>query len=207
MTQAQKTANTPKQSKGREDFPSRLPCLADGKTYPPASLLVFIAGPDGKVHMLQDNNWPGHKVYVHAAPGALQQVVDDGRLAEALQATVSADFVQQAHRQLSVRFYDLLGLAKKSNFLVAGLDKCVESLQKGKVTTLFVAADAAKNAEKAVELAARKDVPVYRIGDKNGLSGATGVANATVIGLRDKRKHFEILRHAARHMQALQPND
>lgn len=206
MKQPQTTANAPNTAKARRSSDRRWPCLNDGQEYPREALLGFIAGPDGKVHLLQDDNWPGQVVYVCATARALQQVIDSGTLAKALNAEVSADFLPKVRHQLLCRFYDLLGLAKKSNYVVAGLDKCVETLQKGKISSLFVAQDAAKNAEKAVDLAKYLRVPVLRLGDKNGLSGATGVSNATVIGLRDTRKHFEILWQAAQQAHSLQQN-
>src|SRR5690606_24209110 len=100
MKQPQTTANTPNAAKARRSDDRRWPCLNDGQEYPREALLGLIAGPDGKVHLLQDDNWPGQVVYVRATARALQQVIDSGTLAKALKAEVSADFLPEVRHQL-----------------------------------------------------------------------------------------------------------
>ena len=112
------------QPKDRETGPERK-CIATGEVRDMAGLIRFVVGPDAQIVPDVAGKLPGRGIWVSAERAALDKAVAKGLFARgAKQAvTVPDDLVDQVERMLVRRVVDLISLARKGGYAVAGYEK------------------------------------------------------------------------------------
>lgn len=104
-------------------------CLVTGETGPKSGLIRFVAGPEGQVVPDILGKLPGRGFYVTASRPILDEA-RRGQFARAAKApvTVPDNLADEVERQLVRRVQDLVSLAKKAGWAVAGFEKVKEAL-------------------------------------------------------------------------------
>lgn len=85
---------------------------------------------------------------------------------------------EQAHK--------VLGFAQRARKLLVGMNATESALQSGRARVVIVASDTSKNTETNVrELAAARNIPVFRCGTQDTLGQVLGRRQVGVIGIAD----------------------
>jgi predicted RNA-binding protein YlxR (DUF448 family) len=142
-----------------EMLPERGPlrrCLASGEIRPKGELLRFVVDPTGALVPDLGQRLPGRGLWLTPERAMIERAVTRRLFAKAAKAPVRVpedliDRVQSLERR---RLFDLLGLAKRANLVVAGFEKVRAALGEGRVALLFEASDgAADGRDKLLQLA------------------------------------------------------
>jgi len=142
-----------------EMLPERGPlrrCLASGEIRPKDELLRFVVDPTGALVPDLGQRLPGRGLWLKPERAMIERAVTRRLFAKAAKAPVRVpedliDRVQSLERR---RLFDLLGLAKRANLVVAGFEKVRAALGEGRVALLFEASDgAADGRDKLLQLA------------------------------------------------------
>lgn len=118
-------------------------CITGRASRPRGGLIRFVAGPDDMVVPDLAERLPGRGIWVSAERAALETAVRRNLFARAAKRAVRvdpglADAVEQA---LARRVVDLIALARKAGEAVAGREKTLEALRRGRAVLLLQAAD------------------------------------------------------------------
>ena len=84
------------------------------------------------------------------------------------------------------KVYGLLGLSAKAGKIVCGTDACKEAIQRKKGKLLIIAEDASEHTKNDFKYLSEKyNIPIYIIGNIEGLSRCIGKNNKAVILNKD----------------------
>jgi predicted RNA-binding protein YlxR (DUF448 family) len=110
---------------------------------PVVEMVRFVVGPEGAVVPDVAGRLPGRGLWVSAERAAVDRAAKGG-FAKVAGAAVRAtpDLANRVEALLVRRVMDMLGLARRSGQLVAGLDQVAEALAAGRIGLLIQAADA-----------------------------------------------------------------
>jgi predicted RNA-binding protein YlxR (DUF448 family) len=130
------------QPKDRENGPERK-CIATGEVCPKSELIRFVVGPEGQVVPDLAGKLPGRGIWVRATPEALTKAATKGLFARAAKqpVTVLDDLANLVEVQLGKRVIDLISLARKGGYAVAGYEKVKSLLQMEDAHVLIQASD------------------------------------------------------------------
>ena len=125
------------------DAPSERRCLVTGEVQPKSGLIRFVAGPDGLVVPDLAEKLPGRGFWVSADRDALEKAAAKGLFSRGAKAHVKAEpgLVDGIEAALARRVVELLSLARKAGYAVAGFEKVKGWLADGKAKVLFQASD------------------------------------------------------------------
>jgi predicted RNA-binding protein YlxR (DUF448 family) len=124
------------------DAPERR-CIVTGETGPKAGLVRFVLSPEGVVVPDLAGKLPGRGMYVTAGRAEIETAVRKGLFARAARtpATAPADLADQVEDALARRVIELVSLARKAGYAVAGFEKVKDWLAQGKARVLLQASD------------------------------------------------------------------
>ena len=130
------------QPKDRENGPERK-CIATGEVRPVDKLVRFVVGPEGQVVPDLAGKLPGRGIWVSATPDALTKAATKGLFARAAKQPVKVpdDLANLVEVQLGKRVIDLISLARKGGYAVAGYEKVKSLLQMEDASVLIQASD------------------------------------------------------------------
>lgn len=86
-----------------------------------------------------------------------------------------------------MKIFNLLGIMKKANKLIYGLDDILKMIEKNKVKLILVGSTASFNTQKKLKKKIKNnDIDVYLVvEDKKAIAEALGMKNIKVIGITD----------------------
>lgn len=124
------------------DAPERR-CIVTGETGPKAGLVRFVLSPEGVVVPDIAGKLPGRGMYVTAGRAEIETAVRKGLFARAARAPspAPADLADQVEDALARRVIELVSLARKAGYAVAGFEKVKDWLAQGKARVLLQASD------------------------------------------------------------------
>ena len=118
-------------------------CLVTGEVEPKHGLIRFVAGPDGMVVPDLAEKLPGRGIWVMSDRAIIDKAAAKGLFARGAKAPVNtpeglASLVEAA---LARRVVELLSLARKAGYAVAGFEKVKDWLAQGRARVLLQASD------------------------------------------------------------------
>ena len=130
------------QPKDRTNGPERK-CIATGEVRPVAGLIRFVVGPEGQIVPDLAGKLPGRGIWVSAERHALEKVTAKGLFSRAAKqaVTVPDDLVDQVELMLARRVVELISLARKGGYAVAGYEKVKDYLWREDAVALIQASD------------------------------------------------------------------
>ena len=130
------------QPKDRSVGPERK-CIATGEVRPASDLIRFVVGPDGQIVPDLAGKLPGRGIWVSATSEALTKAATKGLFARAAKqpVTVPDDLAALIEVQLGKRVVELISLARKGGYAVAGYEKVKGLLQMEDAQVLIQASD------------------------------------------------------------------
>jgi predicted RNA-binding protein YlxR (DUF448 family)/ribosomal protein L30E len=157
-------------------------CIATGKALPATAMVRFVRSPMGDVVPDIAGDLPGRGVWITAEKALVDKAVKKHAFARGLKPengaglAVAEDLSGTVEHLLAKRCLDLLGLARRSGALVAGMEKVAASARAGKVSVLIAASDgAADGREKLKRLC--PGIPVVELFSSGELGLALGREN------------------------------
>lgn len=188
MTEACDTDMRPPRGRGAARIRS---CAVTRAAQPEASLIRFVAAPDGSVVADLKAKLPGRGVWVGLGRAVVGEAVRRNVFARSLKQAVkpSADLADQVALRLRETALGRLGLARKAGAVAAGFSKTESAIAGGDLVALIIAADAADDGRRKIEAALRRGaqhltLPVLRrfTAAELGLAlGRAGVIHAAVL--------------------------
>ena len=172
---------------GAEAGPMRR-CLATGTLAPPAEMLRFVLGPDGRIAFDAARRLPGRGLWLTARRDIVAEAVKKRLFARAAKApvVVEAGLEDRIEALLARRCGELLGLARRSGAVLAGFVKVRAGLAKGEVAVLVEALDAAEDGRGKLGGAAR-GLPIVSCLDARETGAAIGREHAVHVALKPGR--------------------
>ncbi|MEQ3624439.1 MAG: RNA-binding protein [Celeribacter sp.] len=167
--------------KAREDGPERR-CIATGDSAPAQGLIRFVIGPDATVVPDLAGKLPGRGIWVTSQTAALEKAVQKRLFSRAARAQVIVpdDLPGLVEAGLTRRVIDLISLARKAGYAVAGYEKVKGWLLTGEATVLVQASDGSERGKSKLK------PPVLH----NGQTGKfLGMLSAQELGLAFGREH------------------
>jgi hypothetical protein len=156
--------------------------IVSGQVMDEASLIRFVAGPDGAVTPDLARKLPGRGLWVAADRASVTAAAGKGLFARAAKAKVSAaaDLADQVQSLLQRRLLSGLGLARKAGDLTSGFEKVAAALDAGKAAWLIEASDGAEDGRRKLLGKTRKrspPTPVFGVFSAEELGLALGAEN------------------------------
>ena len=172
---------------GAEAGPMRR-CFATGTLAPPAEMLRFVLGPDGRIAFDAARRLPGRGLWLTARRDIVAEAVKKRLFARAAKApvVVEAGLEDRIEALLARRCGELLGLARRSGAVLAGFVKVRAGLAKGEVAVLVEALDAAEDGRGKLGGAAR-GLPIVSCLDARETGAAIGREHAVHVALKPGR--------------------
>ena len=132
--------------------------IVSGQVMEEASLIRFVAGPDGLVVPDLARKLPGRGLWVAADRASVEAAAKKGAFARAAKAKLAAPagLADQVETLLLRRLLDGLGLAKRAGDLISGFEKVAAAIAAGKAAWLVEAADGAADGRRKILNVARK---------------------------------------------------
>jgi len=163
-------------------------CLATGTLAPPAEMLRFVLGPDGRIAFDAARRLPGRGLWLTARRDIVAEAVKKRLFARAAKApvVVEAGLEDRIEALLARRCGELLGLARRSGAVLAGFVKVRAGLAKGEVAVLVEALDAAEDGRGKLVGAAR-GLPIVSCLDARETGAAIGREHAVHVALKPGR--------------------
>lgn len=129
-------------TKTEQDGPERR-CIATGESQPTAGLIRFVVGPDDQIVPDLAGKLPGRGIWVSADRDALARAEAKKLFSRAAKQQVSTPdgLVDMVERLVAKRVMELLSLARKAGFAVAGYEKCRDLALKDQIFVLIQASD------------------------------------------------------------------
>lgn len=148
-----------------------------------ARMIRFVLAPDGGVVPDLAERLGGRGLWVEAERSRLIEAIRKNAFAKAVRAPVRTDpqLLEHIESGLRQRCLELLGLARRAGFAVAGHDQVEAALRKGIAAVLLIARDAGSEAKRLERLA--KGVPVFRLLSREGLGRALGRDELTYVAV------------------------
>lgn len=157
-------------------------CIATGNALPAAEMVRFVRAPSGEVVPDIAGDLPGRGVWITANKALVDKAVKKRAFARGLTPetgtglTVADDLSGTVENLLAKRCLDLLGLARRSGALQAGMEKVAALARAGRIAVLIQARDgAADGREKLKRLC--PGVPVVELFSSGELGLALGREN------------------------------
>jgi len=124
------------------DEPERR-CIVTGESGPKYGLIRFVVGPEDVIVPDLAEKLPGRGIWVSADRDALAKAGKKGAFARAARAqvTVPPDLAAMVEAGLAQRVVELVSLARKAGFAVAGFEKVKDWLAAGRAKVLLQASD------------------------------------------------------------------
>ncbi|MDO5621774.1 MAG: RNA-binding protein [Paracoccus sp. (in: a-proteobacteria)] len=118
-------------------------CLVSGGVQPKHGLIRFVAAPDGTVVPDLAEKLPGRGFWVGADAALIEKAAAKGLFSRGAKAPVKAadDLVAMIEAGLARRVVDLVSLARKGGYAVAGFEKVKTWLAEGRAKVLLQASD------------------------------------------------------------------
>ena len=167
--------------KTRDDGPERR-CIATGASAPAQGLIRFVIGPDATVVPDLAGKLPGRGIWVTARTADLEKAVQKRLFSRAARAqvTVPEDLPGLVEAGLTRRVIDLISLARKAGYAVAGYEKVKGWLLTGETPVLVQASDGSERGKSKLK------PPVL----PDGRTGKfLGMLTAQELGLAFGREH------------------
>lgn len=163
-------------------------CLATGTLAPPAEMLRFVLGHDGRIAFDAARRLPGRGLWLTARRDIVAEAVKKRLFARAAKApvVVEAGLEDRIEALLARRCGELLGLARRSGAVLAGFVKVRAGLAKGEVAVLVEALDAAEDGRGKLGGAAR-GLPIVSCLDARETGAAIGREHAVHVALKPGR--------------------
>jgi hypothetical protein len=141
-------------------------CAATRVERSPDELMRFVAAPDGEIVPDLSRRLPGRGVWVSAEKPAVAQAVRDKVFAKSLKRPVQvpADLADRVEHLLEKRLCESLSLANKAGLVTTGYQQVDALLDKGQVSVLVEARDAAETGREKLE---RKHRAIAEAGGRN----------------------------------------
>ena len=164
----------PSRAAGRDDDPRRR-CIVTRAVHPREELLRFVLGPNGTVTPDPAAILPGRGMWVSPRREALETAIAKKAFARAAKAPVIVppDLVDQVAALLARRCLNLIGLARGAGQAVAGFEKVVAAIRRGRVRLLLEAGDGSAGGRGKLRAAARQ-LPVIELFTGTELGEAFG---------------------------------
>lgn len=200
MAKARRRPLSESRPRAEKDEPERR-CIVTGEHGTKASLLRFVAGPDGVIYPDLKGRLPGRGLWVTIDRKALRRAIDKRLFARAARSEVKvpATLESEVERQLVKSAQGLLGLAFKAGEVAVGFAKVEDGLARGRFIALVEASDAAPHGtRKLVARADQLDVPVMRALSAMEMGLALGRENMVHAGLNEGRLARRFLEDARR---------
>lgn len=130
---------------GREklrDEPERR-CIVTGDVQPKAGLIRFVTGPDGLIVPDLAEKLPGRGIWVTANRQHIERAAEKRLFSRGAKAQVQAPdgLAELVETALARRLSDLISLARKAGYAVAGFEKVKGWLAEGRAKVLLQASD------------------------------------------------------------------
>ena len=150
-------------------------CFVTRRDADRATLLRFVAGPDGAVVPDVAGTLPGRGLWLSAERDVVNTASSKNLIARGLRtkAVAAPDLADQVERLLARRCLDFLGLARRSGAAIAGFERVRALLQSGAAAVLVAAADGADDGRRKL-IAVARDVPLVTLFTADELAGALG---------------------------------
>lgn len=160
------------------DDPERR-CIATGQSAPKGGLIRFVVAPSGELVPDLKERLPGRGMWVSADRDALGRAVKKKLFAKAAGAAVAvpANLVEMTEQLLVKRCQDIIGLARRSDRLIVGYDRVLESLVHDRIGVVVIAEDAGTGRQSVAEAAGtRPMVGALRVAELGEAAGKGKVA-------------------------------
>lgn len=184
---------------GRDARPSLRRCIVTRESHPPAMMVRFVIGPDGRVVPDLARRLPGRGLWVRAERGILDRAVAQRAFARAAHAPAAADpdLAPRVEALLEARVLELLGLARKAGEAVAGYEKVMAAVRRGPVAVFLVAADASVEARRTAAATAG-DRPLIDVLAGAEIGAVFGRSFVVHVALREGALATRLVAEAAR---------
>jgi len=128
----------------RSRGPERM-CAVTRQVLEPDQLIRFVAAPDGTVVADIDHKLPGRGMWLACDPEILEKAIKNKVFSRSLKASVQVPdgFVDGVAALLRRRLVATLSMANKAGLVLSGFQKVDAALEKGSVSVLVAACDAA----------------------------------------------------------------
>lgn len=135
-------------------------CIATGLGAPKTGLIRFVVGPDNQVVPDLRERLPGRGIWVASDRAAVDLAVRKKLFARAAKAPVTApdDLAGRTEALLAQHCQDIIGLARRSNLLIVGYDRVLESLTHDRIGVVAIASDAGTGRRSVAEAAAGRPI-------------------------------------------------
>ncbi|MHA1157308.1 MAG: RNA-binding protein [Alphaproteobacteria bacterium] len=198
----------------RDKAPQRT-CIVTRVTRPVSDLIRFVAAPDGTAAPDLRRRLPGRGAWVTADRRQVEIAVTSRRLQRVLELAEPVDpaLVEQLEALLVEAAVAALSLARKAGEVISGFVKVAAALDKGTVSALIHADDAADDGQKKLAAAARRSgrdtLPVIRSFSRDHLDlafGRTNVIHAALLAGRAGDNVLARVADLARYRDGLDPD-
>lgn len=175
---------------------ARLPertCIVTRRAGTPATLIRFVAGPDGALVPDLRGKLPGRGAWVGASRALVEEAARRKLFAKGLrrQVAVPASLADDIDALLSRDALQALSMANKAGAVTTGFSKVEARIEKGGIAALVHAAEAADDGVRKLRQALKRTfgddavaIPVLRTFDERELSlaiGGAGVIHAALV--------------------------
>ena len=156
-------------------------CLATGAIMPEAQLLRFVLSPFGELLPDIRGTLPGKDVWISSNMLLVEKACTLGLFREKFGADIKLDrnIAETTYQMLKSSCLGLLGIARKSGFVVVGQQKVADLMSKGAAFIVFSAADSAG----AID-GHGKVKPISKLFSAKELSATLGHENANYVALK-----------------------
>jgi predicted RNA-binding protein YlxR (DUF448 family) len=133
-------------------------CIVTREALPKEKLVRFVVDPGGTVVPDIGGDLPGRGLWLRADRDILALAARKNHFAKAARraVTVPPGLPEQVERLLTRRCLDLLGLARRAGFAVAGFEPVQSWLAAGRVGVLLAASDGAADGRRKLQTTARQ---------------------------------------------------
>lgn len=207
MTTAIQTEPTPPSqggNKGVKPAAHERTCLVTGAVCSQDNLIRFALSPDNIIVPDLAQKLPGRGFWVTAERHAIAEAAKKNPFSRAAKEKVKVDpdLADSVYRLSRRRLLDMLGLAKRAGLATLGQPQVEAVLKAGKLSCLFVAADAGRDQEKlSLE---NRNIHVNREFSRDELGAALGYDQIVYLGLSPDRMTHKIVAMCGQ-MAALAP--
>lgn len=118
-------------------------CIVSGDVAPKAGLVRFVVGPEATIYPDLAEKLPGRGIWVTADADLIAQAIKKNLFARSakMQVKVPENLLSMVEEGLAHRVVELISLARKSGYAVAGFEKVKGWLADGKAKVLLQASD------------------------------------------------------------------
>jgi predicted RNA-binding protein YlxR (DUF448 family) len=158
-------------------------CIVSGESLPTEALMRFVVAPDGAIVPDLRAALEGRGIWIGAERGMIETAVRKKLFQRAARQAVKVpeDLAATVERLLVESLSGLLSMARKAGNAVAGAEKTAIAVKNGSCALLFLARDAAPNAQGRIPVAGIQTVACLTADELGAVFGRERTVHAAVL--------------------------